>query len=489
MKLFRPSILRQTLTLFLLLMVVLGPVGFLLFRRNWVKSENRTEQRLFWGVASDLSKQLVPLLNPTVDVVGLQQQVYEFTKFNPRFDVYLLSGTGRIIQDFSAWEGGVNRQEIELGAIKQFLSPNAKDLLPLFGDDPRRRPDETSIFSAAPISIEGKQGYLYIILSNFYDSRIRQTSELVTASSAGVYSLGLLFASCVVVGVVCLYNLIRPLRQIASVIAEYDRGDFSQRLELSSRNELGEIARAFNKMADSIARQIEDMKHKDLLRRELIADVSHDLRGPVAGVSGLIELLVQDAKSMDTAAREDFYRNIRDRVDALSLLLSELFELSKLEAQEAKVTFGRVSLPQMFEDIVITFQSRCREKQVAIRAEYDDCPLIWVDALMISRVLTNLVDNALRYTPPGGEIVLHCEPRGGRLHVSVSDTGTGIAAGDMPRIFERTYQSPVQSASSKGLSGLGLSIVRKIIETHGGEISVQSTPGQGTVFSFDLPLA
>jgi signal transduction histidine kinase len=225
------------------------------------------------------------------------------------------------------------------------------------------------------------------------------------------------------------------------------------------------------------------LQAEDEQRRNLLADVTHELRTPITVIQGNLEGLLDGIYPPD----QPHIASILDETRVLSRVIDDLRTLSSADSGALKLQLEPTDPGELIEETAASFGMQAQAAGVAVRAELEaGLPRLALDATRIREVLANLLTNALRYTPSGGEIVLRCglgEGGGDRLYVSVSDSGAGIAAEDLPHIFERFYKSD----QSRG-SGLGLAIARSLVEAHGGEISAHSQPGAGTTIRFTLPV-
>jgi signal transduction histidine kinase len=219
-----------------------------------------------------------------------------------------------------------------------------------------------------------------------------------------------------------------------------------------------------------------------------VAQVSHDLRTPLAALHGYLETLKLKEDALTPEQRADYFAIVLRQSEHLTRLVGELFELAKLEAQEASPHCEPFSLPELVQDVVQKFQLKADESEVNLAMELDaDLPLVSADIALVERVLDNLIDNALTHTPAGGTVRVPVRRDAHQVILCVADTGKGIAEQDLPRIFDRYYQATSQH-SGNGHAGLGLTIARRIVELHGSELGVRSRPGEGTTFAFGLPV-
>ena len=245
---------------------------------------------------------------------------------------------------------------------------------------------------------------------------------------------------------------------------------------------------AFQHMARQIQQQLTRLKETDALRRELVANVSHDLRTPLASLKGYIETLLLKDDSLSPEQRQQYLQIAFNNAERLNKLVSELFELAKLDAGELKLHKETFSLAELAHDVIQKFELRAQQQNIQLEVDIDaDVPYVEADIGLIERVLDNLVDNALKNTPEGGAIRLALDSDGQLVTVQVADTGRGIAEDELPHIFQRFYKKPDSEASYTG-AGLGLAIAQRIVELHGSELSVNSVLHQGTRFDFALPV-
>jgi signal transduction histidine kinase len=238
-------------------------------------------------------------------------------------------------------------------------------------------------------------------------------------------------------------------------------------------------------MSRRIEHQMAEIERMARTRRELVANVSHDLRTPIASLRGYLETLALKRETLSGEEREEYLQIALRQSERLGELVDELFELTKLDAREIEPRPETLQFAELVQDNVQRFQLRAEEQGVRLGADFDpDLPAVLVDVALMERALENLIENAIRFTPSGGTVTVELEERSDRLRVRVVDTGSGIDEEDLPRILDRSYRSR-SVASSKG-AGLGLAITRRILELHGSELEIRSAPGRGTTVSFLL---
>jgi signal transduction histidine kinase len=270
-----------------------------------------------------------------------------------------------------------------------------------------------------------------------------------------------------------------PVRVLATAARRLGRGDLSQRVQGQGQGEVAELARAFDTMASNL-------EHTEQLRRNMIADVAHELRTPLSNIQGYLEA-IRDRVMKPSAAT---IRSLNEEAALLSRLVNELQELSLAEAGELKLAFQAEDVAKLVRQAVSPWQPKMAAKEISLSLDLPDgLPPVKIDWQRVNQVLHNLFENAVAYTPQGGSISVAASELDGWVEVSVADTGEGIPAEDLPNIFERFYRVDKSRARVTGGSGLGLTIARRLIEAHGGRITVESKLGKGSCFSFTLPIA
>ena len=274
-------------------------------------------------------------------------------------------------------------------------------------------------------------------------------------------------------------RILAPVKSLASAARRLGRGDFSQRVQVRDRSELGELASTFNSMAD-------DLERAERLRQNMVADVAHELRTPLSNIKGYLEA-VRDGVVKPNA---ETIRSLDEEATLLSRLVNDLQELSLAEAGELRLARQTEDICGLVRQTVAGVQAKATAKGVSISAELPgSLPRVHVDSHRIGQVLRNLLENAVTHTPPGGAITVTAQQQGNWVEVGVADTGEGIPAEDLPNIFERLYRVDKSRARATGGSGLGLTIAKRLLEAHGGTLRVKSELGKGSRFVFALPLA
>jgi signal transduction histidine kinase len=270
-----------------------------------------------------------------------------------------------------------------------------------------------------------------------------------------------------------------PIGVLAGAARRLGRGDLTQRVKLKGKGEVEMLAQAFNSMAA-------DLERAEQLRRNLVADVAHELRTPLSNIQGYLEA-IRDRVMKPNAAT---IRSLSEEAALLSRLVNELQELSLAEAGELKLVYQAEDITKLIKQAVTPWQPKIAAKEISLSLDLsDNLPLVNIDWPRVNQVLHNLLENAVAHTRKGGTINVAAITQDDWVEVSVSDTGEGIPAKDLPYIFERFYRVDKSRARATGGSGLGLTIAKRLVEAHGGKITVQSELGKGSRFAFTLPIA
>lgn len=272
---------------------------------------------------------------------------------------------------------------------------------------------------------------------------------------------------------VLAHGMTSPLRSMTAAAAAMARGDYSRRVRATSRDEVGELARAFNRMAA-------DLEAADTQRRELIANVSHELRTPIAALQAVLENLVDGVVEPQPATM----RAALDQTERLGRLVRELLDLSRIDAGTEPINRVDVAVAAVLDGVVDEARMNARTVRFEVEVSPPDA-MAWADPARLHQVLANLLDNAARHSPSGGTVRIRASVDTGGLHLDVTDEGPGIPPADRELVFER-FQRGAAGSTGTGGTGLGLAIARWAVSLHDGHIRVAEMP-TGCRFVVDLP--
>jgi len=411
---------------------------------------------------------------------------------NPDIEVYRLGPTGRIL-DYSAPVGRVLRDHVSLEPIQAFLL--GRRPLPITGEDPRSSTGE-KVFSAAAVERNGvREGYLYVVLGG---EAYATVARMLQGSYALRLGLGLATGGVlliVLIGMATFYLLTKRFRQLTGEMRAFRESDFRRTprgtrwRSAASGDEIDEARQTFRDMCERIRDQIQMLEDADLSRREMVANISHDLRTPLATLRGYLETLLIKEGELSDAARRRYLELSLGYGERLSGLIMELFELSTLDAPSAELDKVQFSIAELAQDVAEKATLKAERKGIRLVIEIPPkTPYVLGDIGLVERVFEKLLENATRYTPPGGSVRLAISTGEGCVVARVDDTGPGITDEDLPRIFDRFYRGDSAALEPGDGAGLGLAIARRIVELHGGEIGVERRK-LGASFYFTLPVA
>jgi signal transduction histidine kinase len=333
--------------------------------------------------------------------------------------------------------------------------------------------------SMMPLIGSEPTGVLHIIHGDLPD--LNRAALQITYGTIGRFFLwgGLLaIAIALLLTFILSRRILAPVKALTGATRQFGKGDFSSRVNSNDKGELGELARSFNSMADNLERT-------ERLRRNMVADVAHELRTPLSNLKGYLEAISDGVVKPDEAT----ISSLTEEASSLSRLVEDLQELSLSDAGELKMIVQPEDISRLIKETIIALQPKAAAKNIELSADLPAVlPPVNIDSHRIKQVLNNLLDNALAHTGKEGQINVTAREQEGKIYVSVADTGEGIPPQDLPLIFERFYRVDKSRARATGGSGLGLTIAKRLVEAHGGTIEVKSIQGQGSTFTFSLPV-
>ena len=393
---------------------------------------------------------------------------------NELFRYYLQRGSWIGIQPFIEQWGNLYEQRIILtdsgGTV---VADSEGDLL---GE--QHTPD----YEGSPLYLgfgSGAVGTLYV--RPVSSSGVDFTSLQITFKAIGLFFIwGGLIAGAIAL-IMTFYlsrRFLAPVKSLTSAAALLGRGDFHQRVQIKDKGELGQLADTFNSMAG-------DLERAEQLKRNMVADIAHELRTPLSNIRGYLEAVRDGVKKPDT----DTIHSLEEEASLLSRLVDDLQELSLAEAGELTLVRQAEDLVGLVRQVVAVVEGYVSAKGLSLTVEIPKkLPPVNIDSHRIGQVLRNLLENAIAHTGAGGTVTVTARQRENCVEVAVSDTGEGIPPEDLPNIFERFYRVDKSRARATGGSGLGLTITKRLIEAHGSSIEADSEMGKGSTFTFTLPV-
>ena len=339
---------------------------------------------------------------------------------------------------------------------------------------------ERSVFAAAPLQVGGR---VVGVIGITPRSTFERFGPLFVAG-------GML----VLVAAILLYSLkvVRPVRasllQLETAAKRIGSGELTTRVEVDGTDEVAEVARAFNSMADDLERHTTALETSDRLRRQLVADVSHELMTPLTAVLGHLETLGMKDVRLDDRERDRQVVVATREARRLKRVIGDLLDAARYEAGGVELNQEEIETRELFDQVVARHAHECKMRRIAVDTQVGaGAELLEVDPFRMEQAIENVMGNALRHTPIGGRISLRASRNGDRVVIEVSDSGEGISSEHLPHIFDRFYKASSTNGLASPGSGLGLSIVKAIVIRHGGHISASSEPGMGTTILMEVP--
>lgn len=366
---------------------------------------------------------------------------------NPMVEIYLIDSTGDILSFFTQPGDILALDSIEITPVEQFIYHGS--MLPILGDDPKDKQSKKP-FSAAPISFGGEMGYIYVILRGQSFDRNLSLSSNSYIRESGIYVLFFIVFIVLILGLILFFQLTKPIRNLSEQVDLLKHGRYINKTPISVKDELGLLTNTFYDMANKQSKTISNLR-----------SLSHDLRSPLTSVMGALE-------TMETKYGSNRYTQIGlNSANNMTKLIDMVFELIKLENREVKPQFEQFSLVELIYDITSSYKN-----YITVSPPERDL-FIFADISLIERVVRNILDNSIKYNNNSVEININFLIKKNFVELHIGDNGVGIDRENLDYVFQRFYRGTKELEGS----GLGLSIVKEIIDMHNGYVSMESLKG------------
>jgi len=479
--------LNQKLSLLLLgLFIIVGILLAMITRYSTIQYNLEITQRLNGSIAMYVANEEPLIIDGQFNENALKRLAHQAMIINPTVEVYLLNSEGEVLSH-NLPPQSVQLNKVPLAPINQFLKQNSKR--PILNSDPRS-PGHNKTFSASKIINNGvEEGYVYVILGG-------KKYEEITSNISKNYILQLTFFAILAViimafliGSLMLMKLTRPLKRLRDKVVKFQKTSNDNDKKYDG-DEIQQLNSAFADMSNRIDNQLQQIKNADKTRRDLITNVSHDLRTPLSSMQGYLDTLLIKQENMSKESTQEYLSIARKHCGRLGTMINDLFELSKLDSNVIKPILDTFSMAELIQDVSLEFSQLAKQKGLKLKVELlEGNTNVRADIGLLQRVLENLISNAIKHTSKNGEITIKLENSNREFKIIIQDTGRGISEHELPNIFNRLYRADNTSNESSNSSGLGLAIVKKILDIHHSTIRVTSQLNQGTKFTFYLPIA
>ena len=487
----------------LLMLLLLGGIIMWVTHRSQNLHFLELNQQLHSPVAMYIAQNTTIVNNGSIDTAVLTDLADHIMMLNPSVEVYALDSTGTILGS-SHSQLPVALPNVDVQPIRDYLSPGRQ--LPLMGDNPIDAQSH-SIFSAFPLHIDPADntstllGYVYVVLASQKQLSLQDAVRARTSSRSMVLTLLSVLALTAVAAITLFFLLTARLRKLQrEVVAEHQHLMHAATADLQQPDkpdEIDQLAHAYSRMTSQLADQNRQLLRADASRRELFASISHDLRTPLTTLQSYLETLVTHGKRFDEQKTQRYLNTAHNHTQRLKSLVTDLFELTRLDSGDMQPRLEAFSLLELVHDVVQDYQPFAQEKRIRLHVDCKDTAInrlmVNADIAMLQRVFTNLMSNALKHTQANDSIIIAVRHlSASSIEVVFSDTGSGMPAEQHARLVADGCTAQPQSIrpnwktdySANG--GLGLQIVRRILNLHNSELQIDSAPGQGTRMQFRL---
>jgi signal transduction histidine kinase len=478
--------------LFLLLLLVSGGAWYLWVKGTALEPRQDPATAHWWddladGEIADLGARCTPVLD---DPTALADLLAAFGDRVRRYEaeVAVVDAAGRVVASSDADSLGAAIGSLDPALIAAMANEDWN-----FGS----YPDSTSvdayvnrIFQVEPLAAAAGGRPAGWLVASYMPLTVTPDELVATTRHMGAQAVIVALLAGALSGVISMTWLSRRIHALSAGVEAYAGGDLARRVPATSADDLGRLGRNVNLMAARLETLIEDLRGKELFQRQLITNISHDLRSPMAALRGYVETFVIRGAEMSDDERQRHLEIITGNLDHLDRLVDHLLQLSRLDAGQARFQMEDFPLPELVDGVITRCEGIARKKGVTLDAVIpDDLPLVHADPLQIAQVLQNLLDNGIKFNRENGRVVVELVAVPSGVQVTVRDDGEGIAPEILPHIFDRFYAGDASRHRKGESNGLGLAIAQKIVQGHHGTLTVTSRQGEGSAFTFTLAAA
>lgn len=480
---FRLRLWQKLAALSAALLLLCGGALLAMQARQAALHEQEVVQRLSLGLAAHIAGS-----GELMDTVGMREPAVrrlfgQLMAVNPSVEVYLLDEQGRIL-GHDAPAGHLRRDRVALAPVHALLQGQP---LPILGDDPRSTSGR-KVFSVAPLVVQGRPaGYIYVVLLGEQRQALAETLAANAQWRANLWAAAWVALFGVLAALLAFYWVTRPLRRLTARIEAFDvdapAAPAPELLQGHGGDELALLEQAHARMAQRLHEQWQQLRSQDQQRRELVANISHDLRTPLASLHGYLETLALKDASLSSEERRRYLGVALAQSAKVGALARSLFELARLEHDGVRLQLETFALPELVQDVLQKFELAAQARGVRLQLHFPPAlPAVRADLALVERALTNLVDNALRHANGARSLRVELAADAASVQVAVEDDGEGVA----PPLRGRLFQSAASGGRHGDSGGLGLLIVQRIVQLHGRAIDLVEGAG-GARFVFQLP--
>lgn len=427
------------------------------------------------------------------DPASFGQQLRQYTLYSPNTGLYLIDQNGRVLASAGESRPFWGEFRVDLEPVREAQGGDPRQ--PVHTTDPDRQGDVCMV-AARPVVQDGRtMGWLFVVprQASLGEQMPEMLRSYAIRTTAKVALMTIAIGVLLTIAMIAL--LTRPLTALTRATEQVRRAGFCDELcessfpDLDRDDEIGRLSRTFRDAFERLKLETERVQTTDARRREMVASVSHDLRTPLTALIGQLETIRLKGDALSDPARREMLERAMQNAQHLRRLTEALAELARLDSPDFKAQPEPIAIGELADDVVQRFASSAQGAGVTLSIDYPDgLPLTRVDAALVERALSNLLDNALRVTPAGGRVTVKVRPEKAGVRVEVVDTGPGVLPEDQPKVFDRFFQTS-RARDQRGASGLGLAIVKRVAELHGGQAGLRSEPGRGSTFFIELPLS